>query len=61
MQNFSSPVFYPDGLRNLVDNFSRKFQKKSEKLQSKIQKNPNLSISFDAATSKACSCKTSIL
>jgi hypothetical protein len=60
MPNFSSPVFYPEGLRFFAI-FSRKFQIFSEELSNEFLKNSNLSIKFDAATSKECSCKISTL
>jgi hypothetical protein len=47
MQDFSSPAF---------DIFSRKFQYFSEEILSEFLKIPNLSMQFDAATNKACSC-----
>jgi hypothetical protein len=41
--------------------FSRKFHNFSEELLSEFHKHPNLSMLFDAATSKAFSCKISTI
>jgi hypothetical protein len=55
---FQLSSFYPD---ELFDIFSRKFHNFLEELFSEFQKHPNLSILFDAATSKGSSCKISTL
>jgi hypothetical protein len=62
LQNFSSLA--PDGLIHVFDNFSRKFQKKSEKLFRVFQKFPKSSMQlhiYDGSTCKAYSCKFSAL